>query len=799
MTVEELLQKILGANDNDETEFAIDGEGIAELPAAIGALANLQTLSISDNQLSKLPQEVSELTSLKELYLADNQLTEVPKEITGLKNLEVLDLSRNQISEVPPEITELGNLQWLALSGNQLKEFPAEIINLVNLQWLELRELQLTDLPGVINKLSCLQEFFLSGNKLSKLPNKISELINLSTLDLLDNNLEEFPPNIADLTNLKILDLSKNQLVELPNEIDKLVNLEELYLSGNPLKSLPTELYHLPNLKILNVDENQLSNFANNLVQLNEVEIRISMDEEIYTIPIEIISKATKPHEILEYYSQIRKGENRKLNEAKILVVGQANVGKTSLIKRLVDDTYNPERDPTTGIEIYKDWKVEVDGRTIQLNIWDFAGQVINHATHQFFLTKRSLYILLIDSTLDVEANRIDYWLEKIKILGGNSPVIIIGNKIDKRQLDINLGNLSVQYPNIRGYHFVSCETKEGLAELTEVLIEEIGKLDGINDVLPVAWFAVKEKLENMTDDYLSYERYLEICNANGVTGTENQNNLLGLLHDLGIVFNFGNSTQETTIVNPEWITKGVYDILNARELFNAKGVLNGEMLTRILDNERYPPHKQMAIVRIMQEFELCFEVEATNTFLIPDLLSEDEFNTGSWEQSLNFEYQYNVLFNNIIKRFQVKMHKSISKSTIWRSGAVLEYSIGEVRNEALIKADSAKRKITIAIRGNENTRRDFLSVIRNKFQEIHDSFPDEFKENFAEKVPIPGFVDHVVDYQHLLNLEQMGQESIIPEGLTKQFRVKELLNGIESEESRRQQREEISVSPRLC
>ena len=53
------------------------------------------------------------------------------------------------------------------------------------------------------------------------------------------------------------------------------------------------------------------------------------------------------------------------------------------------------------------------------------------HATHQFFLTKRSLYLLVLDARLTQEENRVEYWLKIIQSFGGESPVLIVGNKGD--------------------------------------------------------------------------------------------------------------------------------------------------------------------------------------------------------------------------------------------------------------------------------------------------------------------------------------------------------------------------------
>lgn len=81
------------------------------------------------------------------------------------------------------------------------------------------------------------------------------------------------------------------------------------------------------------------------------------------------------------------------LYEAKMLILGEGGAGKTSLLRRL----YQPgwplpmEQESTKGISIYRHEFPLKNGRRFRLNVWDFGGQEIYHATHQFFLTRRSL------------------------------------------------------------------------------------------------------------------------------------------------------------------------------------------------------------------------------------------------------------------------------------------------------------------------------------------------------------------------------------------------------------------------
>jgi hypothetical protein len=135
-------------------------------------------------------------------------------------------------------------------------------------------------------------------------------------------------------------------------------------------------------------------------------------------------------------------------------------------------------------------------------------------------------------------------------------------------------------------------------------------------------------------------------------------------------------------------------------------------------------------------------------------------------------------------------MNHLISKNTYWRNGVVLAYSEG---NRALIKADREDKKIFIWVSGNEQTRRNFLNIIRDDFQAIHKTIP---ALKFDEKVAIPGHNDIVVDYKHLLTLEKNNVLDFIPEGLDKPVSVKELLDGIESEEKRRRRQQDLLTSP---
>ena len=186
------------------------------------------------------------------------------------------------------------------------------------------------------------------------------------------------------------LDLSGMELTELPAEIGQLINLTKLHLGHNSLSNLLPEIGQLTNLRNLYLSENSLSNLPPEIGQLTNLAY-LNLSENSLPIPPEILDNWFEPAKIINYYLSLQVNQQKPLHEAKMLLVGQGSVGKTSLVNRLITNNFNPKENKTEGINI-QPWQLQVDSRQIKLNVWDFGGQEIMHATHQFFLTKRSLY-----------------------------------------------------------------------------------------------------------------------------------------------------------------------------------------------------------------------------------------------------------------------------------------------------------------------------------------------------------------------------------------------------------------------
>jgi internalin A len=789
---------------------------LSALPEELRSLENLRSINLSGNPFAKIPELLLEMKQLESLDLTSIGLTKIPDAIVQLSNLTKLDLSYNQITHISEAISQLSNLTELDLSYNQITQLPEVLCQLSNLTELDLSDNLITQIPDAINKLSNLTWLHFSHNKITEIPDAIGQLSNLTELYLYNNQITEIPEAIGQLSNLTWLNLSNN-LIKIPEVIGKLSNLTRLNLSNNQITHIPEAIGKLSNLTLLDLNYNQITHIPEAIGQLSNLTLLDLENNQIEKIPecLEILPKLEKLNlrgnplpispevlgspkrreypdilAIFNYLRQLRSGEVLPLNEAKVLLVGQGSVGKTSLINRLTHNQYNPNEPQTDGLNI-TNWQITVNTKTVKLNVWDFGGQEIYHATHQFFLTKRSLYLLVSNCRTSEDENRLEYWLKLIESFGDASPVIIVGNKCDEQPLDLNRKALRDKYPNIKAIIETSCQSGTGIDELRSAIHTEISQLKEVYDLLPLSWFQVKQRLEHLDKDFITISEYATICATENILAETDQTQLIGLLHNLGIVLNFREHPilQSTNILNPHWVTEGIYALLSDDALkVKTKGILTHADLSRILDATKYPSHRYHCLTELMGEFQLCFPISHCSAprFLIPGILPKEEpENTKLAGETLEFQYHYRILPDSILSRFIVLMHEKIHNCTHWRTGVMLEYTEGkEVYNIARIKSDPEDEKIFIAVSGRESTRRSFLSLIRDTFTKIHNSFANL---EVSQWVPVPGYPDaDPLDYEELLGLEDMGETKKTVGKLKLKLDLRSLLDGYEPIELRR-------------
>ncbi|MCI0691348.1 TIR domain-containing protein [candidate division KSB1 bacterium] len=679
-----------------------------------------------------------------------------------------LDLSGLGLTELPEALGQLMQLQALNLYNTQLTVLPEWLGQLTQLGWLDLSDNKLTALPEWLGKLTQLQRLYLSANQFTVLPKSLGQLTQLVELRLSNNQLTTLPKSLGQLTQLLILDLHNNQLMALPESLGQLMQLQQLDLSYNHLTVLPESLRQLKSLGLLFLHGNSALAIP--------VEVLGPTRENVFRKDAQL----SDPSKILEYYFRML-GGRRPLNEAKLILVGRGSVGKTSLVNRLLHNRFNKNEKKTEGIRI-TEWPLRLNhSEEVRLNIWDFGGQEIMHSTHQFFLTERSLYLLVLNGREGGEDADAEYWLKLIESFGSDSPVIVVLNKIKEHPFDLNRRALQQKYPAIRAFIATDCKDHIGIKELHKIIKKETDRLEHLRDAFPASWFNIKDQLAGMKKNYLSFEEYCKVCAKNGEKDAAAQEKLAFYLHSLGIALNYKDDPrlQDTHVLNPHWVTNGIYKILNAERLAKQKGVIHLKNIPSILDSKKYPSRMHCFLFDLMKKFELCFSFPDDDTrYLIPELLDKQEpVDTKEFppQSCLNFEYHYPILPEGLLPRFIVRTHMLSEGLSRWRTGVILKFEA----NRALVKADVHEKKVFISVLGPAASRGRLLAIIRSDFERIH---RDIFKSPPVEMVPLPEYPHVVVPYRELQIMEEQGEKElkkVVGEQVLN-LDVQMLLNGVD-------------------
>lgn len=403
--------------------------------------------------------------------------------------------------------------------------------------------------------------------------------------------------------------------------------------------------------------------------------------------------------------------------EGKIIIVGEGGVGKTSLIRRLVDTQFNSSLPLTQGINITK-WEIKEGNKHFSLDLWDFGGQEIYHSTHQFFLSKRAIYIYVWNARTDDDLNTFNYWLNLISLFGEDSPILVVQSKIDERQKEINKRAIKEKFPSINSFYKVSSKSNIGIDKLKESIIDLVSQLDFTNVEIPDKWRKIKNELKELSHqkNFLSLKNYFEICQNENVE-EKNAYYLSSYLSDLGVILHFQNHAILKNIIftNPNWVTNSIYKLIDSHFIIENRGKFNIKDLNDIWDE--YDKSLHIQLIELGKVFEIFFQLNSNQDYLIPALLpvSAPEY---KWENDneIIFKYSYEFMPKGILDRFIVRYNELIYNNIFWRKGVI----ITSLKSTSIIQEYTYENIIEIRVQG-ENKRK-LLSLIQEGFESIHNT-----------------------------------------------------------------------------
>ncbi|WP_432977721.1 COR domain-containing protein [Dactylosporangium sp. CA-233914] len=418
--------------------------------------------------------------------------------------------------------------------------------------------------------------------------------------------------------------------------------------------------------------------------------------------------------------------------EAKVLLLGEGNVGKTSLVAALRGEPFIRNRSTTHGIEI-DEITLPHPRRAINvvLRTWDFGGQEVYRITHQFFFGRRALYLVVWNAREGQEQNEVEGWLRRIRLrVGADAATVIVATHVAERNPELNYPSLRREFPQMlldqRG---VDSETGDGIEDLKSIIAREAARLPQMGQVVSERWIAARDEILalGLVEPQITFDEFSSTCGRHNLSENEIAA-FASLLHDLGQIVYYGDDEglRDVVVLNPEWLTKAIGYVLEDKQTRESHGVLSHKRLKDIWINgpggKSYSAKYHPYFLRLMEKFDVSYRLDGGDSSLVAQLVPHERPEIP-WDdqplpesvRSLRLNCRLSEPAPGLIAWLTVRNHRS-STDRHWRQGVFLRHAIPAYASEALIELRSDK-ELSVEVRAPSPDL--FFNVIRDGVEDL--------------------------------------------------------------------------------
>ena len=192
----------------------------------------------------------------------------------------------------------------------------------------------------------------------------------------------------------------------------------------------------------------------------------------------------------------------------KVVLIGDAGVGKSSILYNLTNNQFFHNYDMTIGVE-YSSKIITQDAKYIKLQIWDTAGQEVFKSITKSYYRDNSVIIIVYDTTDYESFLNVENWLNDIKEFADESLIYLVGNKIDMyrdRKITFEEGNKFAKERNLN-FMEISAKNREG-TELFDNIINKLSQKIDTNTYLSGSKYGSIHRLNDVDTE----SSYKECC-----------------------------------------------------------------------------------------------------------------------------------------------------------------------------------------------------------------------------------------------------------------------------------------------
>lgn len=780
---------ILFTRRGGKDSLTLSGRGLSFIPQEITTLHQVRALDLSFNKLNQIPEGFEKLSSLEILNLSGNEFFDFPSPSNLPPNLKKIILRENKLKSIDLRDQQtLDKLLYLDLEDNEITSFYYSSSTQGELREVNLRGNKVIDLW--IENNPFLESLILSRNGIKTLATHFSSLNSLKRVLLDHNALRDIPQFVFDAYNIEFLNLSSNKIYLLSPSLTNLLSLERLLLNENEICELPTNFSRLSKLEELQISNNQIKHLPREISRLPKLNIIEVYENPIETPPKAVVEQGSLAVQLFlrEIDSQNSEGNDHRLWTSKLMIVGEGGVGKTSLVKALKEETYNSSEDTTHGIRVETIELPHPSDSSIEmhLNIWDFGGQQIYHATHQFFLTDNSIFLFVWNARTEFNQGRPYYWLDMVTANAPNAPIILVATHLDQRRDQIPLDYLKEKYPQITLFFEISNLDRRGIDSLREHIQELASKLPLMGKPWPAKWDEVIVALRASSEKVINRQKFRQTFHEFDLD-TDTAEILAKYLNDLGEILQYPESPtlKNLIILKPQWISEYISKILTADSVIDREGMLTQEEVSKQWHDIDKPT--QELFLELMEQYDLAYRIpnDSINKAIVVERLSPDRpEGYSNWRKLLEqkdlgkveIEYKLSSMQPGLPTWFIARTHR-FSKGVHWRRGAM--FADKEGRNHALVEAFDQEKLIRLTVIGS--SPHNFISILKDGLEYTFSRYPGMKVDSFVpcpeqdEGSPCKG----IYLYSNLENALLRGRESLTCQSCFSDVRINLLLFGI--------------------
>ena len=156
--------------------------------------------------------------------------------------------------------------------------------------------------------------------------------------------------------------------------------------------------------------------------------------------------------------------------EIKLILLGDSAVGKTKMVERYLMDEYNPQQLSTYALTLFRK-NVDIDGRSVSVEIWDTAGQERFNKMHPAYYHGAHACILCFDVTRKATYQHLSNWYDELRESCESIPCILVANKID---IDYAVTRKNFKFAASRNlpFYFVSAADGTNVVKVFRAAVE---------------------------------------------------------------------------------------------------------------------------------------------------------------------------------------------------------------------------------------------------------------------------------------------------------------------------------------